>query len=502
MRRFLHLSRRIGLALQAVAAGSAVSSCWQSNPTCCNADLTSCVTVDAGELACVGGSLESAAEQAAASSNGFDEACQPVAIQGASPCATGTCSTLATGLATPSALAIDAVNLYFTAADGTVDAVPRGGGVVTRLASGQNSPTSVAVSGTDVFWVTSACSTPILARLFGGATNDFCQGGVSRVPIAGGSPAVVTTAVAGGLAADPSGVYWTASFGLCPDDLDAGPVALTESDGGFSVETTGAGATTQPAVLCFPADVDDAAITLGGTDVDSGTGLAVACLSGGDGGWVVQGAEGGAGGPAPGGAFDVCAGEVMGWNPSTDDTTVLNPFEQISLVLSPGAVATDAQNVYFATSSFLTSGSIMKVPKTGGDVVVLASGYAPLSIAVGATSVYWTDSGSDGDSGGVFSVPIDGGAVTSISAALNPSGIAVDGASVYWTTMGSAGACQTDGTVMKASLDGSDTVTLAAGEYGPVAVVVDESSVYWIDQGLAPGTAYATGGTLRKLTPK
>jgi hypothetical protein len=358
------------------------------------------------------------------------------------------------------------------------------------------------VSGTDVFWVTSPCTTPILASLLTSVANDFCQGGISRVPITGGTSAVVTTAVAGGLAADPSGVYWTASFGLCPDDLDAGPVSLTESDGAFSVETTGGDATTEPAVRCFPADLDDAGITLGATDVDSGTGLAVACLAGGDGGRVVQGAEGGAGGPAPAGAFDVCAGEVTRWSQSTDDTMVLNSFGQISLVVSPGAVATDAQNVYFATSDFLTSGSILKVPKTGGDVVVLASGYAPLSIAVGATNVYWTDSGSDGYSGCVFSVPIDGGAVTWIGAGQNPSGIAVDSTSVYWTTVGSAAQCQTDGTVMKAGLDGSDPVTLAAGEYGPVALVVDDSSVYWLNQGLAPGTAYATGGTLRKLTPK
>jgi hypothetical protein len=112
MRRFFHLSRRIGLAVWGTTAGLAVSSCWQSNPTCCNADLTSCVSVEAGALACVGGSVESAAQQAAAASNGVDDACEPVAIQGASQCATGTCSTLATGLAAPNALAIDAVNLY------------------------------------------------------------------------------------------------------------------------------------------------------------------------------------------------------------------------------------------------------------------------------------------------------------------------------------------------------------------------------------------------------
>jgi hypothetical protein len=53
-------------------------------------------------------------------------------------------------------------------------------------------------------------------------------------------------------------------------------------------------------------------------------------------------------------------------------------------------IAMDATSVYW--TNYFASGTVMKVPRSGGSATVLASGQsAPHGIAVDATSVYWTN---------------------------------------------------------------------------------------------------------------
>jgi hypothetical protein len=73
--------------------------------------------------------------------------------------------------------------------------------------------------------------------------------------------------------------------------------------------------------------------------------------------------------------------------------------------------------------------AVMKVAKSGGSPVVLASGQTyPSYLALDATRVYWTNQDS------VAAAPIGGGVVTELApSTIKANGIAVDATSVYWT---------------------------------------------------------------------
>jgi hypothetical protein len=98
------------------------------------------------------------------------------------------------------------------------------------------------------------------------------------------------------------------------------------------------------------------------------------------------------------------------------------------------------------TSLFFTDqgqgGNVYKVPAGGGTPpTVLASGQAtPTLVAVDSTTVYWTNYAANGaactppNCGGVSSVPIGGGPVTAMATLIDyPEGIAVDATGVFFT---------------------------------------------------------------------
>ena len=110
----------------------------------------------------------------------------------------------------------------------------------------------------------------------------------------------------------------------------------------------------------------------------------------------------------------------------------------------------DATSVYWTTlgtwdaasNGFVkSSGTVMKVPLTGGMPTTIASGQSdPVAVGVDATSVYWVNSGD----GTVMSAPLaglpDGSSPTILaSGQSDPRGLAVDATSVYWTSAGTAG---------------------------------------------------------------
>jgi hypothetical protein len=102
--------------------------------------------------------------------------------------------------------------------------------------------------------------------------------------------------------------------------------------------------------------------------------------------------------------------------------TIVMPMES-----GPYAIAVDATHVYWPSYT-----AIMKAPKNGGDVTLLAyaTGQYPGSIAVDAANVYWAAEGS------AMTVPIDGGRRTILVSSTDPmplaGQIAVRAGSVYF----------------------------------------------------------------------
>jgi hypothetical protein len=146
-----------------------------------------------------------------------------------------------------------------------------------------------------------------------------------------------------------------------------------------------------------------------------------------------------------------------------------------------GSIAVDSTSVYVAVNLVGVPGTIVRVPIGGGQLTTIASEQSPLSVAVDATNVYWTN--DDGAGGSVARAPLGGGAPTTLSTGPAASGIAVDGSSVYWTNE--------DGTVMSVPVAGGTPTTLASDQQPSPAIAVDSTSVYWL----------SSGGVM-KLTPK
>jgi hypothetical protein len=114
-------------------------------------------------------------------------------------------------------------------------------------------------------------------------------------------------------------------------------------------------------------------------------------------------------------------------------------------------------------------GVVARVSVSGGTTTTLAtSQMAPISIAVHADTVVWSD-----EDQGVMSAPVIGGTPTTLVAketSLAPVGIAVDSTSVYFSDLNN---------VLKVPLRGGTPRTLAAG-YGIEVIATDETNVYWV----------------------
>jgi outer membrane protein assembly factor BamB len=151
---------------------------------------------------------------------------------------------------TPTAIAVSATDVFWTEAGPALWTVPIAGGVATALAMGSGGQT-IAIDKKNVYWVMDGAIQ--MAPLSGGApvpigpsaaaiavdatdvyfvnSDQTDVGGVSRVPIGGGTPTVLASGRSGslaGVAVDDANVYWIEGEGT----IQQGAVAAVPKSGG------------------------------------------------------------------------------------------------------------------------------------------------------------------------------------------------------------------------------------------------------------------------------
>ena len=313
--------------------------------------VSACGNVVREEPSGAGGASSSASS--GASSGACERDCK------GQPCTGGLCEpvVLASDLYFASRLALDGTRVYWTSADGTVHALPLGGGAMITLASGQEDPWDLAVDEQGVYVTDAGANTVVSIPLSGGPTALLAEAGnplgivvrsgvvhftntydklsndeqIVRVPLPAG-PASVVAATPGAwmLAVDDTRVYWTdrASAAVWSAPLAGGdPTLIAEG-------------------IVEPSDIE----------VDEGA-------------VYVTALEATFRIPLPGGAP-----EALVWGAGR-------------------GLAMDATHIYVGAAD----GRVLRVPKTGGAALTLArTELYPSDIAVDDENVYWVTRSTSG----------------------------------------------------------------------------------------------------------
>lgn len=310
------------------------------------------------------------------------------------------------------------------------------------LATGQDGPRALFVSGSTVYW-----------------TNHSSSGTVASCPVTGctGSPQTYATglALASGITVSSSSIFFGCFGSSAPDGGTADVGA-----GLFSCSTAGCAMNPSPMTDNPGAIVG---VASDGANVfwnDAAYGQVLSCAVGGCGG-----------------------------TPTVVAQNINTPWY---------GIATDATNVYFAGRG---DGTVYSCPKAGcgsNPPTTIVSGLTgPYALAVDSDTVYVTtyDPNNMNTPAPVVSCPLTGCASPTTVAAnqATPSGIATDGNGVYWAN--EASATPNTSTVVYCPKSGcpQGPTILASSLQGAFFVALDASFVYWTD--------FVAGQVLRVAKP-
>jgi hypothetical protein len=318
------------------------------------------------------------------------------------------------------------------------------GRCIRVLASGQPSPSALAVTSSEVVWGNTGVEIAAGETRLHGAT-------ILKVPLSGGAPETLATVAPpetishlSSLAVDSGSVYWA--------KYDSG-----SGDGAIMKTPLAGGATTTfaPAPASLPSYV---AVSGGVVYWEAQTGIMSASTSGGPPALF-----------APAAPWTLAAGKAYWFGGDGDDWALR------TRALAPGAgeVTLTAWN-----SSELPRSACLPPDRNAISVY---------GLAVSATDLYW--SADVASAGCLMKVPLSGGTPSAISQGAGAGAVVLDADSIYWFDRSSPDSFL----IQKAPLAGGSPTTVATSVGQVWSIAVDDTSLYFAD---------ASGGTIVKVTPK
>jgi hypothetical protein len=119
--------------------------------------------------------------------------------------------------------------------------------------------------------------------------------------------------------------------------------------------------------------------------------------------------------------------------------------------IEPRDLAVDADNVYFVDPRESNDAHVNKVPRAGGDTVILATGGRPNAVVLDQDYVYWTDL----DVGSVLKVKKTGGTVETVAGGESGlAGLAILDGQLFWPSLDGLRRVNTQGGAVETVADG------------------------------------------------